>query len=286
LQQELAELRSELDARLAREQSSASLNDDAMSTGDDVETVDVDEAVDEIEASEPAEPVHERAATPAPGMSEAMLALQRLREAVQNGEEEHDDDTAAEPVVELSDETPPTSRMAGDDSDVSIEDYMSKLMQRVRGKSEDELPTPKRKPAAAPPKPSPAAVSKPTPAQREALGEHVVTEAPSKPLETLRSLPTRAVAPEQSGSLQAMRELANQSARTAIDTSAQRRWSLNMRGKIVLSIASTASSGLLLSMSTGLASWTTLGAVGSLALAGAFGWQAWKMKRHGRPSGG
>lgn len=278
LQQELAELRRELDARLASEQGPASPDDDEVATNDDIE------ATEEVETPELPTPPHSQAASSAPAMSEAMLALQRLREAVQSGEEEDDNCAPSEPVVEPIDETPPTGRVAGDDSDVSIEDYMSKLMQRVRGKSEDELPTPKRKPVAAPPKASPAVAS--TPPQRPALEDRVVTEAPCKPLETLRSLPTRAGAPEQSGSLQAMRELANQSARTAIDTSSQRRWSNNLRGKIALSITSTASCGLLLSLNTGLVSWGTLGAAGSLALAGVFGWQAWKMKRQGRPSGG
>ncbi len=96
----------------------------------------------------------------------------------------------------------PESAPEGEDE--SIDDYMAQLMARVGGGAgEPEAPkTPK--PAASKPKPAPAAQPQPPRAERRV------------PLDPSEFVP-RAVAPEASSNLRALRAVANTSARSAID---------------------------------------------------------------------
>jgi hypothetical protein len=82
-----------------------------------------------------------------------------------------------------------------------------------------------------------------------------------------------------------MRELANQSARSAIDTSAQRRWRVNVRTKFALSIAAGVGGAALLTFGNGLFSWTTAAAAGSFVVAGLFAAIGVRMRRQGLPLG-
>lgn len=93
-----------------------------------------------------------------------------------------------------------------DDSDDSIESYMSRLMQRLKSSDEEESPRKTNsgarqqaaaKPAAPPPPPKPVE---------------------SKPLTSLSEISPRSQAPELGANLAAMRELANSAARGAIET--------------------------------------------------------------------
>jgi hypothetical protein len=98
-----------------------------------------------------------------------------------------------------------------DDSDDSIESYMSRLMQRLRT-SDDEDPSPRKTGAtnrASSNSTAKAAAPSPPPAPKP---------TDSKPLTSLSELSPRSPAPEQSANLAAMRELANSAARGAIET--------------------------------------------------------------------
>jgi hypothetical protein len=98
-----------------------------------------------------------------------------------------------------------------DDSDDSIESYMSRLMQRLRT-SDDEEPSPK-KTGSATNRASSNSTSKAAPTPPPAP-----KPTDSKPLTSLSEISPRSQAPEMSSSLAAMRELANSAARGAIET--------------------------------------------------------------------
>ncbi len=121
--------------------------------------------------------------------------------------------------------TPPqkTSISSSDeegDEEESIEDYMKRLMARMRGDSDKE----EAQPAA-----SPAPMQTATKAENTAVAQPLpapVTEranTTTTPFNPEEYVP-KALAPEKSRNLAAMRELANNSARSAIQVSARRRY--------------------------------------------------------------
>ncbi len=112
-----------------------------------------------------------------------------------------------------------------DDADDSIESYMSRLMQRLKGPSADEEPSPRKTNSSSRTTnshPAKSADSAPPPPPK-------VTD--SRPLTSLSELSPRSQAPELSSNLAAMRELANSAARGAIETHRTRnkQQSVNMR---------------------------------------------------------
>ena len=120
-----------------------------------------------------------------------------------------------------AEETPETAA-AGDDD--SVEDYMRKLLARMRGVPEEEVsmpetPAPAGTPAAAasPQLNAQSAVEAASPVRQATA----VPSAEEEPFD-MDSFVPRVAAPEQVQNLAAMRELANSSARTAIRLSCQR----------------------------------------------------------------
>ena len=99
-----------------------------------------------------------------------------------------------------------------DDDDESIDDYMAQLMARVGGSSQPA--TPPIKPEQPKPAQAAAAAASPSPAATNAAPEQ--TQERSVPLDPAEFVP-RAVAPEASSNLRALRAVANTSARSAID---------------------------------------------------------------------
>lgn len=104
---------------------------------------------------------------------------------------------AAEPVAEEE---------SGDDS---IDDYMQRLMQRVRGES------PSTPDAAAP------AVAESEPVAESTVATEAEAEPASKPIQDLSEL-NRSEAPEATTDMDALRQLANHSARSAIQVASKR----------------------------------------------------------------
>jgi len=97
----------------------------------------------------------------------------------------------------------------GGDDDESIEDYMARLLQRVSDDDDDS-------PAVS--APSTGIESVPTSAAPTSAVENTIPEPiQAEPGPQLEYVP-RAQAPEQAGKLEAMREVANMSARSAINT--------------------------------------------------------------------
>jgi hypothetical protein len=144
----------------------------------------------------------------------------------------------------------------------SIEDYMAKLMNRVRGASEQPASIPASQRSV--PQPSPVYQSEPEP---EPLAtEQKRSSVAEKPFEmSPRQTPT-----ELTSNLAAMRELANFSARDAIDTSVRNRWSQAAIGKFMVTTTALLCGGLLLYWTKDLQSLPFMGA--SIALVIALFW--------------
>jgi hypothetical protein len=155
----------------------------------------------------PEERVEEPVATPKP--EPQISFIERFAHLVPE-----EDEPVQRPAAVTAVPTAPAS-----DDDDSIDDYMRKLMQRVRGTSTNEdNPIPARKPTLA------AMVSETADEDRNQPAQEETVEAPPAKQEMLRDLSElrRGPAPEVMTNMGALRQLANQSARHAIDVAASR----------------------------------------------------------------
>ncbi|WP_417744608.1 FHA domain-containing protein [Rosistilla oblonga] len=141
-----------------------------------------------------------------------------------------------EPAPSESALVSPASDHHGDDADEdSIEAYMNRLLKRMHGGADEPEPE-------APPQPQPAA-SQPTQAVAATpIEATMVEEAPQDVMHESEYVP-RSSAPEHSGNLSAMRELANSSARQAIAKSVRNRQRSQAMLKLFLSGAFIMGSG-------------------------------------------
>ncbi len=121
--------------------------------------------------------------------------------------------------------TVPASQVhSGEENDESVEDYMRRLLARMRGVSESEVSLPGvevSKPAPAPAVKDPS-VEKPAAMVGPPTETQQMSEAWTEPFDPEKYVP-RGSAPEKNRDLNALRELANNSARSAIQVSARRR---------------------------------------------------------------
>ena len=134
---------------------------------------------------------------------------------------------------------PASAARAGEENDESVEDYMRRLLARMRGVSETEVPPP---PVEAPKVTQTSAPKDPSVAdtvQNVDAGGEQISEAWTEPFDPDKYVP-RGTAPEKNRDLNAMRELANTSARSAIQVSARRR-----QGTAILIKSSIALVGLI-----------------------------------------
>ncbi len=137
------------------------------------------------------------------------------------------------------------------EEDDSVEEYMRKLLARMRGVPESEVKLPASKPTPAAPATTPAASRAPTtrpssrPTEASSLPERPTTNTATatgpfavdatEPFDPEKYMP-RVHAPERSKSLAAMRELANSSARTAIHKSTRQRHVSSILLKAVIAV--------------------------------------------------
>ncbi|MFO0897836.1 MAG: hypothetical protein U0836_10480 [Pirellulales bacterium] len=173
------------------------------------------------------------------------------------------------------------SSHADEDHEESIQDYMNRLLQRVRG----EAPV-QHKPAAKTPTHSPTTYR---PAPVQPVQAPVAAEPRPVP-----ATPRKSAAPERSSDLLAMRELANLSAQTALDAYAHRRWASAAVGKVIVSVFALVAC---LTLMAALPGWSTLKIIsGGAALVIAVFWglqagilaqqvRAARQRRQPRPAG-
>lgn len=148
---------------------------------------------------------------------------------------------------------PPSPEPSGEDE--SIDDYMARLLDRVRHAAGDTRPL-SPPTAYAPPQVSqrsPAEAVKPAPQP-----DMPRPRAGGKPRGPVEMSP-RAVAPEKSADLSAMRALANDSAQSAIDHHARQQTVSAIRVKLLVAILALAAGG-----ATAWAWWAELAPVGAL----------------------
>ena len=133
---------------------------------------------------------------------------------------------------------------------------MNRLLQRVRG----DAPAPVAKPAAQAPA---RTMYRPAPAPS-------VQQKPAAEVVAAAAVPRKTAAPERSSDLLAMRELANLSAQTALDSYAHRRWASAAIGKVIVSVFALVAC---LTLMAALPGWSTLKIIsGGAALVIAIFW--------------
>ncbi len=130
----------------------------------------------------------------------------------------------------------PMRSASADVEEESVEDYMAKLLQRIGGGASPETVRSAAKPAVRSAQPDESELP---PGLRGSIEPEN-----SEPLERKRRLP-----PELSSDLAAMRELANQSARAAIDKHTHGRWVRAAVGKMTVSLTAIITGGFLLVVS-------------------------------------
>ena len=164
---------------------------------------------------------------------------------------------AEEPLIDISAPVPRPLESVGQDreEEVSIDEYMSRLLARSRGDSA--------------PSSDPAAVSAVAAPQSSSIS--VVPEPhpePPDPCEPVEMAP-RAVVAERQVDLQAMRQLANLSAKNALHKHESKRLSGNTRAKLLVTSVSVVAgvSLLVIYLLPGAPHITIYGAVASLAVA-------------------
>ena len=213
------------------------------------------EAVAEAECPHEAAPQEPEFKTPSDGAPVDLTEVLRRVGASLEAEEEAGPapsmavDQAEQPAGERR--APPTAEGHGEEE--LIDNYMSRLMQRVRSKSDEPVALPTcAPPRCEPPSASqtqanvgtsPSAAAQPVPA--------APAVAACQPVE----LSPRSAAPEKHIDLSAMRELANLSARTAISRHSRRLLIDTMRSKLVMAMLALAAGGGLFWM------WQRYGAV-------------------------
>jgi hypothetical protein len=154
----------------------------------------------------------------------------------------------------------------------SIEQYMSQLLGRMRAAEVRE-----RAPQADPP-PAAASADRPRPGEMPTPPVQLCTSTP-------RQFAPRALAPELTADFSAMRALANNTARQAIDTHRRRRQVRSTRGKLLVAAVALVLSFALLWVSTGGSRPALWSAVGSLLVSIYWGGRFIRLKRQlrGKP---
>ncbi len=172
------------------------------------------EAQDETAAPTPAED-EPRAVNPVTGLS-SFPDFQFPEEDEPQAEEEYESpsyESAPEPEAEQA-------PSGNDHDDVSIDDYMQSLLARMRAKTGEPEPAPKVKAI------EEAVAAKPQP---------VKEPEPVRPITREEFVPSR-YAPEQTSDIRKLRELANETAKAAIDSATINRWENLCKSKLLVSM--------------------------------------------------
>jgi hypothetical protein len=181
----------------------------------------------------------------------------------------------------LSDQSEPTSTTT--DHEESIDDYMARLLNRIRG-----VPGPAEAHSRANVVQRPLTALQPNPASPSIqMAEPAATsEVPlSVGAEGAMQLVARTAPPELTVDLQAMRDLANMTARGAIDKHAQGRWSKAAVGKAIIGASSLVCGFWLLLGATPLGAFGRVAGLVALGAGGFWSYQGISLVRNIREVG-
>ncbi|WP_425397697.1 FHA domain-containing protein [Aeoliella sp.] len=174
----------------------------------------------------PPEPVKEQ--------EEQVSFVERYKHLLEEEGNDLQPPAAETPAIEPPVPQPVAETPAGEeDGDESIEDYMAKMMARLRGESSPEpAPTANDSPKPAEssevasahpmPKSTESILARPNPLTSMLTAESAELAEPEKPLENLEEIKS-AAKPEQATDMSSLRDLANSSAREAIKIANSRR---------------------------------------------------------------
>jgi hypothetical protein len=181
-----------------------------------------------------------------PGSAESVLRQMGIARSFDEDEAE-DAATPASPQAQSAPQTPDAPHEPTAEEDESIDDYMARLLERVRqtagpgGKPTGQDPSPGA------PAPSPADSQAPPQPTDSPSPASEPTDSPTggRPAQS-SGLSPRAAAPERSVDLSAMRDLANLSAQAAIDHYSRRVLFSRSAGKLMVAVVALAASTALL----------------------------------------
>jgi hypothetical protein len=226
---------------------------DALQTQLDARQTEIDERYSQREAA--------RAAVRSP-----LVEDDRTSKLPEGPEFPASPDVAPLGLAEVVRQAATTETFARDDGEESIDSYMTRLLARSRG---DAASGPSKQRSPANPKAGPAPA--PEPESRQSAAP---PSAPGPHCEPVQLTP-RIAPPEQRIDLWAMRELANLSARTAVNRHMRRQMLLTTRTKLFITVASIGVGGILLWMwgSSGSPRVTFYAALASFSVALLWGMQ-------------
>ena len=176
---------------------------------------------------------------------------------------------APEPVPVAVAQPSPDMMASADDDEESIEEYMAKMMARLRGESD---PAPAAKPEAAKSEPAKAVVAEPAVpksvteplsklAKEVAISSDDIDLTPEQPMECLSEMKT-SNRPAAKADMAALRDLANSSARQAIKTANSKKARENASSSLMMSAIGVLAGAYLV--------WSAQGEVGMALIGGAF----------------
>jgi archaellum component FlaC len=218
-----------------------SISHEAMDSRDDRKPISSRESVETAEEF-PAEEVEAFSAPTKPSEAVTVEQIEVVRFQQDTIQLNHEPEPAfeLEPLVAVTGQPssePSTNSNSEVGEEESIEDYMKRLMARMRGGSLEEeikpIPAPVANIASPPPQ-STDSISSPKLALPSAATERAPlnTTGPFNPEEYV----PKALAPEKTRNMAAMRELANNSARSAIQVSARRRYGTAIALKLAIAL--------------------------------------------------
>jgi hypothetical protein len=187
-------------------------------------------------------------------------------------------ESAAPPAIDISTPVPRQRKVVAGEEEVSIDDYMSRLLARSRGdsatppNSSTSKSNAVRAPAPAPA--APAETPQPAPAKVDAE-----TESETSATDEAGKTTLRAAAPERHIDIRAMRQLANLSAKNALQKHDSRRLSGSLRSKLVVTAVSgfIGVSLLIIHLMPKAHPVTLYGALASFAVSALWGWNYLKL---------
>lgn len=181
------------------------------------ETYEEEPEAEEAFSEQASEEVESRAVNPITGLT-SFPNFQFPEE--DEPQEDYADSMSHETAADFKSEEP--KKPARCEDEVAIDDYMQQLLARMRAKTGEPEPAPVKKPV------QETVVAKPEPEPEE-------KPEPIRPITREEFIPSR-YAPEQTSDIRRLRELANETAKAAIDSATLNRWESLCKSKLLVSM--------------------------------------------------